>query len=181
MDIGIKVNNKIGVLVTNKKLEKQIKTMLTAVAALLVILSLGIFIGFTVKGARLPQELIEATGTLLEITMAFEILLWFGTKAIKLLKDNKWTRKLEVTLTKILQRYHKSMGVLALGALLLHFSAGLNLINPFDFQHITGYIITAFVFLSMVFAMPNKKYKKQFKIIHIVTAFIAVIPFLIHG
>lgn len=175
-----KMEKRVKDIVENKELEQRLKAGLKVMSSVFIILSVGIFMFFTLKGSKVLQDLGEISGVILGVTMAFEMLLWFATQVIKRLSNGHCLKILGVQFTKLLQKYHKGMGLFSISALLLHYSLTFNIENPFGFYQVTGYLTSVLVLISVIFSIPNKKYRKQFKLIHIVTAFAAVIPFGVH-
>ena len=159
------------------KVKKNLKRIIYLMAGIIAVVSLLIFVTSTLKGGLPFKKFRETTGVLLEILLGIETALFVGITVLKHRWYPKEIKKYLVECVKILREFHRSIGILALAALLLHFSVSLNILNLWGYHMVTGYFITGFIILSIVFAFSKNKMCKK---LHITFSLIAIIPFLLH-
>lgn len=162
------------------KIIKIVNLLIYLFAIVLAILGIYALLFYALQGNHSLEDFGEITGIVLGISMAFEGVLWLSTKAIILLKTIPEIRKIFAFITKLLYKFHHSVGTLIISILILHYGLTLDLYNPFAFDQLTGYATTLFLIISLLFAIPSKNHKKLFKNIHIITAFASLICLLIH-
>ncbi len=163
-----------------KKFNTIIKAILYISSIILALVSIYLFFGSSINKGGGGEDIGETTGTILAIAMGFEILLFFGLQSLKRKLVPKIIKSYVVFIVKYLLEYHRSVGSIAIGILLFHYSQTFNASNPFAIQQITGYATTALVVISLGIGLIYRLNKKELNKLHILTAFLAIIPFLIH-
>lgn len=156
---------------------KTIKNGLMILAVIVTVLGIWIFTANTLQGNLPFKDFGETTGTALELIMGFQMILFFG---MLILKHNWYPTKLKayvVTGVKFLRTFHRETGFLGISLLLLHFSLVWDKYNWMDFHLLTGYFTTLFLILSLCFSFQKNKNGRR---LHVIFAWIAVIPFLLH-
>jgi hypothetical protein len=126
------------------------------------------------------EDIGETTGTALGVLMGFEMVLFFFIQALKRKLIPQIILKPVVKLTRVLRQYHNCVGALTLSVLLFHVSLTLDLSNPLKSDFVTGYMVTTLVVLSVVFGLFYKPKRKNLSLLHIIFAFLALLPFLLH-
>lgn len=156
------------------------KAILYSTSLILASVAIYLFLNYSINTGMGGEDIGETTGILLGITMSFEILLFFGLQALKRRLIPHDLKKYFVFFVKYLREYHRPIGSLALGILLLHYAFTFDPSNPFAINQITGYATSALVALSLGIGLFYRLHKKAISTLHLITAFIAIIPFLIH-
>jgi hypothetical protein len=161
---------------------KKILILILYAVSVIVFLAAIILFFMSISGLIRPFEDVgETTGTLLAVFMGFEMILFFAWMLTKIKKFPSYVKKLLKIIKKYLLKYHYSIGAIAISLMLLHTVLTLDLNNPWGTHCITGYIIVGTIILSTLIGLfYNKTKHKLFKRVHILTAFIAVLPFLFH-
>lgn len=162
-----------------KKFNTIVKAIFYIISLVIALVSIYLFFGPSINRGG-GEDIGETTGTILAIVMGFEILLFFGLQSLKRRLVPKIIKSYVVFIVKYLREYHRPVGSIAIGILMLHYAQTFNSSNPFDFQQITGYATTALVVISLGIGLIYKLNKKELSKFHILTAFLAIIPFLIH-
>lgn len=159
---------------------KKTKVLIYILSGLIALISLVIFYFLLSNNKAYFDDIGESTGTLLAITMSFEMLVFFCIQALKRRLVPQSIKKLVVFLTKYLREYHNCMGAFALSFLLFHMSLTLDLTNPYKDHLVTGYVVSGLIMISVLIGLFYKPKRRLINLLHITFAWGATLPFLIH-
>lgn len=163
-------------MIYHKYLKTTIYILSGIIAAFAAILFWRVSTGYN----RIFENFAEPVGTGLAVLIGFEIVLFFAIQALKHKLIPQAAKIVFTTTTKYLAQYHRCVGTLIVSVLLLHLGLTLDFANPWQGDLITGYVTVGFVMLSVLAGVCCKINKKALSLLHIIFAFMACAPFLLH-
>jgi len=158
---------------------KTISNLIYLVAAALAVLACRIFLVPRPSGWR-GGKIAEATGFLVLFSMAAEMFHWL---VLTLLRSNKLpapAQRRAARAARLLHTFHRSVGTLAVAALMLHFSLTADFSHAPDLRHLTGYLMCGLVTLSVAIGLARKANPKLMTKLHVAAAFAAALTLLVH-
>lgn len=159
---------------------KKTNAIMKIFAVCIIILSGFTFFSYTVRGRQSLEWLREPTGVILAVTLGLALGLFIILKIFSYSKKWPKLKPLIQFFSRLLASCHRSFGLLAFSFLLFHFSLSAELNNLLSFRQISGCVTACLIIITITLAIFYKIKKQEIKKMHILIAYIAVIPFLVH-